>query len=455
MKVSKIALAISLALAATEALAQGGYQQPQAPAQQPQQVDEQRQPRRGNQRQQQPAAAPAQTLTREEGAAINPLLTATRATPPDWAAAAAALPAAQAGAASPYARYVVGQLQLQIGRGTSNQAMQVQAVDAMIASGGAPATALPTLLAGRASFAIQASDWAGAETALTRFLEINPNDGERLRQLAEVKIRLNKNNEALALYQRLLAAAEAAGTPVSEENLRRTLELTIDQRQADQIAPLNQRLLRTYPTTENWRTALVRFRQNTGETDAGLALDVRRLMRVAGAFARAGDYVEFAGRLARAGQPGEAKAVLDDGIARGTVNAADPDVRQMQTTSAGRITEDRAALPVLRTRALAAATGREARIAGDTYFGYGQYPQAIELYRASMQKGGEDANLLNTRIGMSHAAAGQTAEAQTALRAVTGPRTALAAYWLLWLEHPATAAAPRPAATPPAQPTGN
>jgi hypothetical protein len=34
---------------------------------------------------------------------------------------------------------------------------------------------------------------------------------------------------------------------------------------------------------------------------------------------------------------------------------------------------------------------------------------------------------------MALALAGQKAEAETALRAVTGPRAGLANYWLLWL----------------------
>ena len=44
-----------------------------------------------------------------------------------------------------------------------------------------------------------------------------------------------------------------------------------------------------------------------------------------------------------------------------------------------------------------------------------------------------DANLANTRLGASLALAGQRAEAETAFRAVTGPRAELAQFWLLWL----------------------
>lgn len=383
-------------------------------------------------------------LTREETTAIRPLSEAVRAQ--NWAAAAAALPAAQAGAQSPVARFEVGRLQLQLGQGTQNREMQGQAVDAMLASGGAPATVMPTLLGARASFAIQNNDWATADQMLTRYLELDGGNVERLRQAAEVKIALQRNGDALAIYQRLLQVQDAANQTPTQEVINRTLALAADQRQPQLVDQLTQRLLRSYPTTDSWRTALVRLRQNAG-TDVPLGLDVRRLMRVAGVFARAGDYVEFASRLNTAGQPGEAKALLDEGVARGTVSGSDPEVRQMITAATARAAEDRAGLPALRTRAMAAPTGREARIAGDTFYAYGEYAQAAELYRAALQKGGEDANLVNIRLGASLAGARQTAEAQAAFRAVTGARQPLAAYWLMWLERPATAAAtPAPAA---------
>ncbi|MGQ0659836.1 tetratricopeptide repeat protein [Sphingosinicella sp.] len=439
MKTYRPALSGLLAAAAMPALAQGGYQQQSQPAQQPPEVQQQRQPA------QQQQAAPIR-LSREETAAIRPLSEAVRTQ--NWAGAAAALPAAQAGATTPPARFEVGRLQLQLGQGTQNREMQLQGVDAMLASGGAPATAMPTLLGARASIAIQASDWPTAERMLTQVLELQPNNTERLFQLAEVKIALNNNGAALALYQRLLQALEPAGQQPTEQQLRRTAALATDQRNTQLAAQLNDRLLRAYPNAASWQAVLVALRQGAGE-DLQLGLDVRRLMLVAGALPRAGDYVDFASRLDRAGQWGEAKAVLDQGVARGTVNASDSTVRQMMTTAEARIREDRPQLGAMRTRALAAATGREARIAGDTHYGYGEYAAAAELYRASLQKGGEDANLLNTRLGASLARAGRTAEAQAAFRAVTGPRAALAGYWLVWMER-----GTQPAAQPaPAQPT--
>jgi hypothetical protein len=432
-----------LAAVAAPALAQDGYQQQQQ--QQPQQRMEVPRPEAGRQQPQQ-QQTPQVRLSREEIAAIRPLQQAVQAS--NWEAASAALPAAQAAAQQPAARFEVGRLQFQIGAGTQNQALQSQAVDAMLASGAAPATAMPTLLGARANYAIQANDWATADQMLTRYLEVDANNVERLRQAAEVKINLQRNGDALAIYQRILQVQDAANQQPTQEVLRRTLALATDQRNAQLVQQLTQRLLSAYPSADSWLSALAPLRNAAGQ-DAALALDVRRLMRVAGALPRAGDYVDFADRLNRSGQPGEVKALLDEGIARGTITASNADVRQMLTAATARIAEDRASLPGLRTRAMAAPTGREARIAGDTFYGYGEYAQAAELYRAALQKGGEDANLLNIRLGAALAGARRTAEAQAAFRAVTGPRQPLAAYWLMWLERPATAAAP---ATPPAAP---
>ena len=70
---------------------------------------------------------------------------------------------------------------------------------------------------------------------------------------------------------------------------------------------------------------------------------------------------------------------------------------------------------------------------GDAFYGYGDYAQAAELYRAALQKSGVDASLVNMRLGEALARAGQRAEAEAAFQAVTGPRAELASLWRLWL----------------------
>jgi tetratricopeptide (TPR) repeat protein len=125
--------------------------------------------------------------------------------------------------------------------------------------------------------------------------------------------------------------------------------------------------------------------------------------------------------------------VLEEGVGRGTLQAGTPWVRELSALVNGRVAEDRGAIAGLRTQAMAAANGTAARSLGDVYYGYGQYGDAAALYRTALQKGGEDSNLVNIRLGAALALAGQRAEAEAAFRAVTGPRAELAQFWLLWL----------------------
>ncbi len=389
-------------------------------------ADAQRSERAGKQAKQTSAG----TLSPEESAAISPVVQAVQAE--DWATAGAGLPAAQAAAQSPYARYVIGQLQFAVGRGTQNTQLQSQGVDSMMASGGAPAEALPSLLGLQAEFAIQAQNWAAAEAPLTRLLESDPNNVQRMTTLGQVKLRLNKASEAQALFQRALEASTAAGQTPPEDLYRRILATAYEARQPQQALEISRQLVQAYPTEANWRDALLIYRQ-LGNPDVQLDLDARRLMRVAGALESEADYVEYADQLNRAGLPGEVKAVLDEGVARGKLRAGGAHADLLARANSA-VAEDRAGLAGQRAAALAASEVRSALALADAYAGYGQYDDAIALYRAALGKSGADANLINMRLGAALSASGQRAEAEAAFRAITGPRANLAGFWLIWLE---------------------
>jgi hypothetical protein len=392
------------------------------------QQQQEQQPQQQQQQQQQQGQVA--NLNRAETDAVRPVFTAVQAR--DWAAATAALPAAQAGVQSPAGRYVIGQLMLEIGRGQPNEALQQQAVEAMVASGGAPADILPQLLAAQSGFALQASNFAAAETALTRLVELTPNDAARITQLAQVKVRLNKRQEAFDLYRRVLQMSETGGQHAPEAAYRQTLALAYEGRMVAPALELSRTLVTHYPTPENWRTALGVYRDLSSQ-EAGAELDLGRLMRAAGALVSERDYYVYAEAANRAGLPGETKAVLDEGLGRNVFQGAAAQARQMLTSATGQLDEDRASLARARTQALAGADGRAARRTADAFYGYGQYAEAAELYRAALQKGGEDAGLVNLRLGAALAQAGQRTEAETALRAVSGSRSELAQLWLLWL----------------------
>jgi thioredoxin-like negative regulator of GroEL len=386
------------------------------------------------QREQQRQQTRIGTLSGEESAVLLPLYQAAQAH--DWTAARAALPAARSGASSPAGKFLVGQIMYQIARATQDQALEGEAVTQMIQSGGATQEQLAELQSVQSAqafnSAIASGNSAAIEAQLEQRLAASPNDLNLVTQLAEVKIQLNKRDQALELLRRAIQMTQASGQPVSENLYRRATGLAYDSHNGPVALELARTLLQAYPNPANWRSALGIYRQ-LGNVDSSAQLDVFRLMRAAGALTSEREYVEYSEAANSAAAFGEVKAVLDEAVGRNVITAANSGfAREMLAATNRRIAEDQSSLTAQRSRVLAGSDARAVLRLADAYYGYGQYAEAAALYRAALQKGA-DSNLANLRMGAALAMAGQRAEAEAALRAVTGTRADLANYWLLWL----------------------
>lgn len=428
MTISKAALAAGLAFgAAAPACAQAVFTRPTATESQVQ-AQNQTPAAPGA-----PAAAPERqyTLSRAERAALAPAIQAAQAS--NWPAALTALTAAQAAARGNDAKYIVGQLQVQIGLGTQNVQMQAAGVDAMLASGSALPGQLVALYNNQARFAADAGDIAKADRALEQVIAASPNDPLAIPRAAQFWTERNNAAHALEFYRRAVAAQEASGRPISAEVRRNQLAMAYRARAPETLA-LSRAYLATTPTPQGWHDALQIYRELTPGGNDQLNLDIYRLMRAAGALTSERDFVEYAVLANSGAMYGEVKTVLEAGFARNAITPANTASSRAQLNAATqRAASDRTSLAGERAAALAGANGGAALRVGDALFSYGEYGQAAELYRAALQKGGQDANLVNTRLGAALALAGQRAEAEAAFRLVTGPRAELAQLWLYWL----------------------
>jgi hypothetical protein len=368
-------------------------------------------------------------LNKQERAALQALKTALEAK--DYTAAAAALPVAQSAAQTGYSRYLASALQLRLGLETNNYGLQSSAIDAMIASGAAPQSALPELYENQGALAISAGQTDKAEQAFTRWTEVAADDTDALLALAEIKSARNKVPEEVALIDRAIKARKAAGQPVPELWYKRGVKQAFDARMAPEAIAFSQELVATYPTPDNWRDALFLLR-DLGPTDNAATVDLLRLLRGAKAMGGERDYFLLAEALNKAGLGAEAQSVIEDGIAAKMVDASQAQVKELLAAAKKRKTTP-AALKTLESKAASAATGAGAMEAADAFFGQGDYAKAAALYRTALQKGSVDTDLANSRLGMALALAGQKAEAEAALRAVAGTRTNLASLWLVWL----------------------
>jgi tetratricopeptide (TPR) repeat protein len=348
----------------------------------------------------------------------------------DEAAYPAALAAAEAVATNTDEKYLVAKFRLQHAIDHNDPAAELEGLQAVLATGGAdPAE---TLLFNRhiGTLSANAKDWPRAETALTAALAGNPNDLDSTVNLARTKIELHKDAEALTLLLKAIQLSDAAGQQAPEPWYRNALGLAYRTKNQAAIDAMNAALLRLYPNGQNLGNAILIYNNGT-ELPKDIQLDLFRLLYASGGMTTSGEYMQLATMLETGGLPGEEKAVLESGIRAGKVSGAS--AQQMLARSSGRVAEDRAALPAAETRARAAATGTLALSTAAAYAGYGDYAKAADLYRVALQKGGVDANVVNTRLGIALALGGRRAEAEAAFHAVTGARAKLAELWLTWL----------------------
>lgn len=350
----------------------------------------------------------------------------------DAATYPAALAAAQAAAKNSDDRYFIAQMQLSFASKTNDDAGKRAAVDAIIASGGAQPSELPRLYRAQGDFAMNAKDNAKAAAAYSQLLQLEPNNTDVLNNLVLLHREQKNYPAAMELIRKNIDTAKAAGQPVPEKVYRLGLQTALDGNMNQQILPLTREFLAAYPNQQNWAVALDLYRQSSKADDATL-VDTFRLMRSAKALDQANEYLALADALAQGRYYAEARDVVNEGIAAGKYNASNASAAAILKEVSPKIAEDKAALSGLEARARSGANGDLALRVAEGYYGHGDYRKAAEFYRTALQKGGVDANLVNTRMGMALAQAGQKAEAEAALKAVTGARADLAGFWLLWL----------------------
>jgi len=367
-------------------------------------------------------------LSRAEATALQPVLDAVRAA--NWPAATTALTTAQPAARGHDAKYLVGRLRYEIATHTNDAAMRSRAVDEMIDSGGAQPNEMPALLEEQLRTATAAGDTAKAARASAALDALNPNDPARFTRQAVARAAAGDNAGAIALYRQAIQAQTTAGQPVPQEWRQQIAAIAYRARQPQTVGYMREWLVAS-PSPSLWHDTIV-IALELANADPSMKLDGYRLMRAAGAMNSERDFVELAEAANSARAIGEVKAVLDDGLRRNLITTNAAFARERLGDVNGRVAADQASLGGERAAANASRDALLPTRLGDSYYGYGQYAPAAELYRLAMTKGG-DANTLNLRLGAALAQSGDRAGAEAAFRAVTGPRAELAQLWLLWL----------------------
>lgn len=418
---AKTALALLLAAGATSAMAQYGAT---APAQQTAKPA--------------PAASAATTPAYQPkvsaGAAkeISALQAAVKAK--EAAKIPELIAAANAKAKTKDDKYAIGYLQLNAAVDAKNFDEAQRGVDAMAASGAVPASQLSNLYTSLGVQFYNAKQYDKAAALYGKVLQSDPNNADVTVELARIKIAQGRHAEALASLNKAIAAKTASGARADETWYKVALSTAYNAKLPG-VDDAGRAWLTAYPTKANWNEVLRVYLRSHNLSPAD-GVDVSRLMFATGAMQSENDYYRLATALL-ASFPGEAKAVLDQGISAGIVKKESDAIAPLYAAATTKSQGDRASLDGSAKAALAQPAASRVVRNADAYYGYGDYAKAAELYRAALGKTGADANLINLRLGMALARAGDKAGATAALNAVGGTQAGAAKLWLMYVNRAA------------------
>ena len=375
------------------------------------------------------AAQPKITLSPKAGKAIMELQTAVKAK--DTANIPAKLAAAQAVAQTKDDRYAVAQLQLTAAVAANNGAAEAQAVDAIAASGFLPATKVAGLYNSIGVQFYNAKQFDQAAGAFQKAMALNPQDTEAQKLLAEAYNSAGKRGEAAATLQKAIAMSAAAGHKPEESLYKRALGMAYEAKSPTTVQ-IAREWVAAYPTSDSWHNALAVYR-NMGSPDPASALDIMRLARATKSMEGTADYNIYGAETINNMNYGEARAMLEEGIASGKIKASDPVIAELEKALKGKPSPTAAELA---SRESGAKVPTAFLRIGDAYYGAGNYAKAAENYRQAAAKGA-DANVANLRLGEALAMAGDKAGASAALGKVGGSQAELAKFWMVYAQRQA------------------
>jgi tetratricopeptide (TPR) repeat protein len=379
-----------------------------------------------------PKAEPLK-LSKEFREAATPVDAAYKAQ--NWAAAKAAIDAAEPLAKASDEQYFIAQYRVDVGGKLKDTEMQSKGIDGMLASGRVPAADVGKYQFFAGKFAVEKKDYQKAQAAFAAAAAAGYVNSELYLSQTQAFATAGQPQQAIATLQKAIDFEKAAGRAAPEDWYKFGLSQAYKGKLNAEVNRWATMHVQAFPTAENWRTALVLFRDTNNPPDKPL-LDLYRLMLAADSLAGEKDHYEYAFLANRAGLPGEAKVVIDHFKAKGGGTSAP--ITELDKEVAPKIASDKASLAREANNAATAANGVPAAGVANAYLGYGDYPKAVALYQTALGKGGVDADEVNTRIGIALARQGQKDAAKAAFAKVQSPaRAGIAQYWSAWLDRPA------------------
>lgn len=361
----------------------------------------------------------------------------------DFAAAKAALADADSKAKSNDDKYQIGAVKLNTSIASKDAAMQGEALTQMLDSGLTPPEQVGQFNAIAADQALQMKNYDLAITHAQAALQAGYKPDVVNVALAQayfgkagtanpsVEPQRGLNQQGLAALKAAADATKAAGGQVPAQWYQIGVSRAANAK-LPEVTEWAKSAYQAAPSGENLRTLIRLFQQANPNISNRENLDVMRLMATSGGLVVSQDYLEYAEMASKTGIYGEVKTAIDAGRSKGVLSASQGG--DLYQPAVAKIAGDKGSLGSAEADARKAANGKIAAATADAYLGYGDYAKAVAMFELAKQKGGVDADEINTRMGIAKALSGDNASAKAAFQSVqAGSRKQIADLWLAYL----------------------
>lgn len=361
----------------------------------------------------------------------------------DFAAAKAALADADSKAKSNDDKYQIGAVKLNTSIASKDAAMQGEALTQMLDSGLTPPEQVGQFNAIAADQALQMKNYdlaitharaalqAGYKPDVVNVALAQAYFGKAGTANSSVEPQRGLNQQGLAALKAAADATKAAGGQVPAQWYQIGVSRAANAK-LPEVTEWAKMAYQAAPSGENLRTLIRLFQQANPNISNRENLDVMRLMATSGGLVVSQDYLEYAEMASKTGIYGEVKTAIDAGRSKGVLSASQGG--DLYQPAVAKITGDKGSLGSAEADARKAANGKIAAATADAYLGYGDYAKAVAMFELAKQKGGVDADEINTRMGIAKALSGDNASAKAAFQSVqAGSRKQIADLWLAYL----------------------
>ncbi len=361
----------------------------------------------------------------------------------DFAGAKAALAEADSKATSNDDKYQIGAIKLNTSIGAKDTALQGEALNQMLDSGLTPPEQAGQFNAIAADQAMAAKNYdvaiqrgqaalaAGYKAEAVQPTIAQAYFGKAGTGNGSVEPARGFNQQGLTALKAAADAMKAAGQQVPAQ----WYQIGVSRAEAAKLPDVTEWAKMAYqaePSGQNLRTLVRLFQRANPNISNRENLDVLRLLSVSGGLVIAADYTEYAEMASKTGIYGEVKTAIDAGRSKGVLSATQG--ADLYQTAVPKIAGDKSTLGAAEADAQKAANGKIAAATGDAYLGYGDYAKAAAMFELAKQKGGVEADEINSRLGIAKTLGGDNAGAKAAFEAVqAGSRKQVAGLWLAYL----------------------